>query len=219
MISAGNDVVALAAIDIRRSNTLAFYSKFTLVPELSVYDEPGFKRMPFHVFTWMLWSVKESAYKYFKRLDTKLIFSPTRIIVQDIAAPKANNNVTTDIWESDAQDEGFYHGKVTFGEKTLYFRSKITDQFIATVVNDKANFENVYWGVKYINDTKHAEQSAAVRFFALNKLKTVSKKESLQIGKKSAGIPIIINDGEVTGIPVSLAHHGHFVSYSLLVTP
>ena len=218
MKSAGNDVVALAAIDIRRSNTLAFYSKFTLVPELSVYDEPGFKRMPFHVFTWMLWSVKESAYKYFKRLDTGLVFSPTRIIVQDIVAPAVTSNQAVDSWDSDAGDEDYYHGKVTFGEKILYFRSKITDQFIASVVHDNPDFENLYWGVKYIDDTKHAAQSAMVRAFALDKLRAVSKKESLQIGKKSAGIPVVVNDGEVTGIPVSLAHHGHFVSYSLLVT-
>jgi phosphopantetheinyl transferase (holo-ACP synthase) len=84
MRSTGNDIVALGAIDRQRSNQIQCYSKILSVSEQALYARQDFKAMPFENFVWLLWSVKESAYKYLKRLRPDLLFAPVKIVVQGL---------------------------------------------------------------------------------------------------------------------------------------
>jgi phosphopantetheinyl transferase (holo-ACP synthase) len=81
VISAGNDIVALNAIDKGRSCMPAFYSKFITSAELSLHNPA---QLSLDSFIWLLWSVKESAYKYLKRTDNELVFSPIKLSVSKI---------------------------------------------------------------------------------------------------------------------------------------
>lgn len=213
MKSAGNDIVALQAIDKQRTCHSAFYSKFITVSEQSLYEQTA---MPFESFVWLLWSVKEAVYKYLKRDNIDLVFSPSKIITQyiDIPVNKPADNFKGNRWESDEQPNGqFYKGSVMYKTHTLYFRSKLQEAFVATVVNNDEDFANVYWGIQLIDEAGYESQSKAVRSFLLSKLKQVLPAGSLRI-EKVDGCPVLMKDDKLMNIPVSLAHHGQFVTYS-----
>ena len=219
MKSTGNDIIALNAIDIQRTNTPAFYSKIINAAEQALYRGPGVSTLPFPVFIWLLWSIKESVYKYLKRTDAKLVFSPTKIIIQNIVVPgnAPVTGLTNSVWENGQSEEGFFTGGVKFKEYQLYFRSKIDEAFIASVVNPAPGFDNIYWGVKKIDNPCQENQSKQAREFVLQKLKLLLSADDLRIEKTPAGCPIVLKGGEQLTIPVSLSHHDHFVAYSFLL--
>jgi len=216
--STGNDIVALNAIDIQRTISPAFYSKFITPPELELYKQSQLGAIPFENFVWLLWSVKESVYKYLKRSQPDLIFPPAKIIIQNINVPHTllpGSTVST--WESGNSTNEFYTGEVAFQSYQLYFRSKITAEFIASVVAGSVDFNEVYWGVESIHETDSETQSKEVRAFALKKLKAILNNNGLIIEKDAAGCPIIMDGNEQLDIPVSLAHHHNLIAFSFSV--
>ena len=231
MSSAGNDIVALKAIDRLRTSHRRFYSKILSDAEQSLYRRQAGMEMPFENFVWLLWSIKESVYKYLKRSIPDLVFSPTKIIVRNIdlpgrpAGPLHSSPVakpeSVPQWESrnEGSCEELYKGVVLFDSQSFHFQSKIHPEFIATVVNDTDSFENIWWGIKRIGHSDYESQSVSVRYFVLNKLNIILKdgKSDLRIGKNRLGYPVVLKGEEEMNIPVSLAHHDHFVAYSFLL--
>jgi phosphopantetheinyl transferase (holo-ACP synthase) len=218
--STGNDIVALKAIDIQRTTSTAFYSKFITDAEQSLYLQPQFAAVPFQNFIWMLWSVKEAAYKYLKRANHDLIFSPSKIILQNIAVPEAvtTPDLINGVWESDDNaTEVFYTGQVLYENHQLYFRSKITTAFITSVVHSLPDFAGVFWGIQFIDNTGSQNQSKQVRTFALKKLQSVLALDNLLIGESVVGYPLFLQATRAIDIPLSLAHHNHFVAYSFIL--
>ena len=211
MKSAGNDIVALDAINIERTNDSRFYSKFITPPELALF-QPA---LPFKTFVWLLWSVKEAAYKYLQRHDAGLIFSPAKLIVKAVYLPD-NFYPTpfTSTWENDNTNEQFVTGIITDGTNQLYFRSKIHTNVLATIVDEDKSFTNTFWGIRQIELADSKSQSAGVREFALARLRAVLNIDDLTIGKSDAGYPVVLNDGDLLGVALSFAHHEKFVGYS-----
>jgi phosphopantetheinyl transferase (holo-ACP synthase) len=218
VISTGNDIVAMGSVNKQRTNQFRFYSKILSATEQSLYHQPEFADLPFESYVWLLWSVKEAAYKYLKRTTPGLIFSPTKIIITHIDLPLCQlmNKLEGMQWEGSVYDEELYAGKVQFGSDILYFQAKVTVDWISSVVNSRESFENVYWGVQSINDTAYEHQSKAVRAFLLNRLDPFFTGDLL-VGKSPAGYPVIIQNAEALSIPVSLAHDGCFVAYSFII--
>jgi len=221
--STGNDIVALQAINRERTNRFRFYSKILCVSEQALYDRQEFAELPFEEFVWLLWSIKESAYKYLKRIVPDLVFSPTKLIIDRIDAPnrstitnfgciqKENNN--------NEPGEDFYKSVITFGSFVLHSRSLIHNELISTVVCNKVNFENIWWGIKSIDTPNYEHQSKSVREFVLNRLNSFLPgfHDHLQIGKNRMGCPVVLNEAGEINIPVSLAHDHHFIAYSFLL--
>src|ERR1700742_5173867 len=87
--STGNDIVALKAIDVARTHLPNFYSKILTPPEKSIYDDKVKDGLPFELFVWLLWSIKESAYKFLQRNNPSLVFSPSKIIILALDHPSA----------------------------------------------------------------------------------------------------------------------------------
>jgi len=218
MRSTGNDIVALALVNNQRTGQFRFYSKILSASEQELYYQPEIQQLPFENYVWLLWSVKESAYKYLKRLDPTLIFSPTNIIIQHIVIPGVSfDEPVAAQWESTGKDDGLYHGKVVCGLRTLYFRAKINEAWIASVVNEDECFDDVSWGVKSINNAGYKYQSLEARLALINKLSELLPGD-LRIEKSPVGYPVIVNNGEETGVPASLAHDGYFVAYSFVLS-
>jgi phosphopantetheinyl transferase (holo-ACP synthase) len=214
MISTGNDIVALGSVNKQRANEARFYSKVLAASEQTLYQQPEFAEVLFENYLWLLWSVKESAYKYLKRILPDLIFSPVKTVVTKINIPLGKSTYADVIeWEGAENTKGFYSGTVVFDTYQLYFRSIVCDKWISTVVNDTEGFENVYWGTHSINDKNYKHQSEAVRSFAIGRLKAYIAG-NLEINKTPAGYPVVFNDKKESPIPLSLAHHDHFVAYS-----
>ena len=220
MISAGNDIIDLQLINAERTITPRFYKKFITNTEAALYDSLPQQPAPilFEHFIWLLWSIKESVYKLMQRHDPTLIFSPVKIVVEKLYFPLTSFNR---VLPSEAKFTGFneqqtYNGTIICNNEKYYSRSVINHLYITTIANNHAKFQNVYWGTKYIQHTEPANQSKTVREFALKQLACTLKTNDLQLNKTSQGCPVLLNGLQETELPVSLAHHGHYVAYSFL---
>jgi phosphopantetheinyl transferase (holo-ACP synthase) len=217
MNSTGNDIVSLNAINKTRTLQSGFYSKILSPTEKILFDETEFAKIPFENFVWLLWSVKESAYKYLQRIKHGLTFSPIKFEVKHMLAPigYAFTNFDTTQTEGDGFDYlDVFKGTVTFGPYTLFSRSIIYKELIVSVVNHNENFDNISWGIKRIEKCDPDYQSIAVRVFLVNRLSALFQDDNLTIGKNRQGIPVVLKGSEELTIPVSISHHDHLVAYS-----
>jgi phosphopantetheinyl transferase (holo-ACP synthase) len=215
MISTGNDIVALRAINIARTKQPNFYKKILSVSEKELYDEQFSGKMPLESFIWLLWSVKESAYKYLQRITPALVFSPARILVSQIILPASNQTVKLEGCGFD--NDNIYTALVTTGADTLYSCSIIGDEFIFSVVNHADSFENTCWGIRLIDSSDGEFQSKAVREFLTQRLNALFPGDDLRIGKSKHDYPVILKDAVEIKMPVSLAHHDRYVAYSFQI--
>lgn len=202
MISTGNDIVALGSINKTRTCDPRFYSKILSAVEQELYYRLEFATLLFENYVWLLWSVKESAFKYLQRNNHQLIFSPTKISVLTV----------------DLHADQHYSGSLQFGQHHLFFRSTITNDWISTVVNEDDDFEYIFNDVQAIEHDDYEYQSVAVRRFALNKLNTFFEDEFL-LEKSEANYPVLVKNGKRVNTPVSLSHDGHFVACSFNFNP
>ena len=218
MKSAGNDIVALIAIDIQRTRDARFYSKFITDSELSTYQQLS-TSIPFEIFVWLLWSVKESAYKYLQRHDAGLQFSPIKFIVEQLNIPADFNltSFTGIYWDSEETPAKYITGSVSLGNTRLYLRSYLTLDLITSVVDANEQFDNVYWGIQLIEQTDHQHQSQAVRNFALVKIKSLLAIDDIRIVKSEIGYPVVMEGGTPLEVDLSFAHHARWVGYSFVL--
>lgn len=187
MISIGNDIIDLQLIDRHRSNQPRFYFKIITPAELEWYNGQRIA-LPFEIYLWLLWSVKESAYKYAKRLQNDLVFSPGKIAVYS-----AQDGLT---------------GTCTIAEQTLYFQSAITARYIHTIVDTDDSFEGILFGIGHHQDNN---ASASVRQLLISHLAATGAEPMLS--KDASGIPWLNLAGST--LPVSFSHHGLFVAFVL----
>jgi len=219
MTSTGNDIVCLNAIDITRTKQYNFYSKILSNTEKALYHETAFAAIPFEKFVWLLWSIKESAFKYLQRNNPGLVFTPVKFIIQQLYIPAGYALTVYETAGTEGtgfDDNTAIKGIVTFGDVTLYSRSMLHKDFIHSVVNNSEDFKNTCWGIKSIERNDPHSQSTAVRSFLLKRLSLYFKMDKLAIGKNLHGVPIVLNTNEVLPIPVSLSHHDCFVAYSFI---
>ncbi|MDR3716924.1 MAG: 4'-phosphopantetheinyl transferase superfamily protein [Puia sp.] len=224
--SAGNDIVALKVTDQSRAGAPAFYSKILSVSERALYDGQVIGEMSFVTFVWLLWSVKESVFKYLKRHDTHLVFYPSKIVVRRLDRLPAETFDKAGIFEWGegggriaGDGEVLYGGLVVYGSARLYFRSRLRAEWVAAVVCETENFEHTWWGVRSIGEVAYAAQSSSVRAFVMQKLYSLFSGDDLRMIKDAAGCPVVSDEDRKIRIPVSLAHHDRFVAYSFSLPP
>ena len=215
MISTGNDIVALKAINVARTKQQKFYSKIIIASEKALYDGQFSDRLPFEHFIWLAWSVKESVFKYLQRINPDLVFSPSKIKISELEPPSAKD--ISHFEGRDFNNQTVYKGVVDFSPHTFYSRTIITNDFIFSVVNHTNHFEKVMWGIKKIGSTDADDQSKAVRTFALAMLNTLFPDSELEIDKNSHYCPVILKNDVEIPVPISLAHHDHWVGYSFQI--
>lgn len=220
MTSTGNDIVALRAINIARTKQPNFYSKILSVREKDLYDQQLSDKIPFENFVWLLWSVKESAYKFLHRITPDYVFSPTRTIVSSLELPA--NLVLTE-FDGQAEGCGFdegiaYKGIVSINDQKLHSSSLIGDDFALSVVSDTNDFADICWGVQNIASSESAHQSTAVREFLMKKLNRLFPGDDISIDKNTHGVPVLIKNNVEMPHVISLAHHDHYVAYSVRIT-
>jgi phosphopantetheinyl transferase (holo-ACP synthase) len=214
--SAGNDIVALNMIDPGRSQFPGFYKKILSPSELTLFTgqvtsgESAVGPLSFGHFLWLLWSIKESVYKYVKQTTPAFIFSPTRIVTQNLdVAPRIPGIDTAH----------FFTARAQAGTCTFHTRSFITDDCIFTMANGTDDFRSVQWGLHSIDGDSHEDQSRAVRACLVQRLETLLPGAGWRVQKSPEGHPLLLKGHRPSGIPVSFAHHGSFVGYSFYLTP
>jgi phosphopantetheinyl transferase (holo-ACP synthase) len=218
MMSIGNDIISLAHINVPRTITPRFYSKFVTTEEIVLHKSPACAGLSLEVFVWLVWSVKESAYKYLSRLQPSLIFSPLRMYITAIHPPLASTP-DGDCAEFDSEtfsEDHFYRCTVLHDNVELYARSLVNTHLIQSIVTRDETANNIRWGIKNIGTDDPHDQSASVRTLAMDSLSAAYPSLTLSFDKTNTGCPIILNKGNETGIPVSFTHHYQFVAYSYL---
>lgn len=201
MTSTGNDIVSLQKIDKERTAQYRFYSKILGPAERDLFDH-ALLPIPFENYVWLLWSVKESAYKYFKRLENELLFSPLKFVVPEINFQP----------EKIASTNPIFTGRVIFQTRELYFLSDYNEARIHTIVHDENNFEQVRRGISIIQSDLYADQSAAAKELLQKDLEKYFTCE-IVIEKNEAGYPEVFLDGKKSGVSVSLSHDGLWVGW------
>jgi phosphopantetheinyl transferase (holo-ACP synthase) len=215
MISIGNDIVDLTAIDKNRTQQKAFYSKILSDTEQQLYSRSS--QIPFEIYVWLLWSAKESVYKFAKRLDPDLVFSPPRIVTQSIFEPEFSKlkDFQNDTLEGTSFDSTYTIDlEILHKGKTYYTRSFIFNELIATFAGDEPTCVQVQWGIKKIESADSDFQSQAVRHFFLDRLNPTFAGKELKITKTEVGYPIFSQGDEILDIKASFAHHGQYVAYA-----
>ena len=201
MISTGNDIVALQTTQPEKTNLPRFYSRILTIDEKNLYDRLVCPQLAFDHYTWLCWSVKESAYKFNKRKFPDLVFAPLKITIRELLPP------------APAAD-GYYRCKVSYGHEMLFSRSLIRDGVIVTVVSEDEQFTDTHWGFQPIGSSAYADQSSSVRIFALEHLSAALSRNDLQLKKDQNGCPIVLAGQQKLDIPLSLAHHDRYVAWS-----
>lgn len=221
MLSTGNDIISLGHVNMQRTRHVQFYDKILSEAELALYNTEAVAEMPFELFVWLAWSVKESAFKYMQRNIPDLLFSPLKINIRSIKFPASHtiSNFGRLPYEATSfPSEVTYNSTVKYGDAFFYSRSIIHHELIHSVVNKDESFGNIWWGIKAIEYNDHKNQSAEVRSFLLQKLNSVLPGHKLTIGKSPNGYPVILNETSEIDIPVSFTHHHHFIAYSFLLS-
>ena len=209
-MSTGNDIVALIGVNKERTCEFRFYSKILSASEQDHYHQLKLKNLPFENYVWLLWSVKESAYKFLKRNNHDLKFTPVKFVVTAVELLAVTDYAQ---FQCDSHNFETYCCKIEVDSTVLYARCLVSDKWITAVVNDKNDFENVNLGITAIEDENHENQSTTVRQFLIKKLNTIFPGD-LSIEKNSRNVPFVIQNGELLDLPISLSHDGNFVAYS-----
>jgi len=213
MLSAGNDIVSLSDINVPRTITKQFYSKILSDSEIAFFESSKTSPVTFENYVWLLWSIKESAYKFLKRTDPDLLFTPVKFEVKQLDIP--DGYLIANFKGPAIADQPLeIKATVEFDSEKLYSRSAIYNQLIFSVVDNNADFDAVFWAIKAINSTNNKTQSSEVRAFLIDRLEQLTGKENLGIHKNLQGVPLLFDGSTQLPIAVSLTHHGHFVAYS-----
>ena len=219
MLSTGNDIVSLNGIDVTRTLQPNFYSKILAPSETALHTEPRFAAIPFEVFVWLLWSIKESAFKYLQRINPAVLFTPVKFEVNEIRLPEAFKLI--DFNFNELRDIGFddydaISATVCFERYILYSKSLVYKGLVSTVVSINQNCSKTHWGIKQIASSDTAVQSSEVRAFAINSLQIMLGDDRVIINKNKHQIPVAVQN-QAKAIPISLSHHENWIAYSFLV--
>jgi phosphopantetheinyl transferase (holo-ACP synthase) len=201
MISTGNDIVALRATRPEKTNLPRFYSRILTIDEMKLYDQLVCPQLAFDHYTWLCWSIKESAYKFNKRKFRDLVFAPLKITMRALLSPASAT-------------DGYFRCSVSFDRGMLFSRSLIRDGVVVTVVSEDEQFTNTHWGFQPIGSSAYTDQSSSARTFALRHLCATLSRNDLQVQKDQDGCPIVLAGQQKLDIPLSLAHHHTYVAWS-----
>ena len=216
MLSAGNDIVDLSFIDLNRTADVRFYAKI-LSPEEEKYYSEVENKISFGHFVWLFWSIKESVYKYVKRFDHGLLFSPRKIIVNKISFSTETGPRLCAPTVSDLNFSNYTHQcEINYHGYFIRAFSIVNDFFISTFATGPVSPRQINIGIKKIPDSAYEIQREAIRTFALEKIKNIFPVESLKFDKHPAGFPIILKNNIPIEAPISFSHHGNFISYLII---
>ena len=210
-ISSGNDLVYLPATRPERTNLPRFYSRILTAAEVEGFVQLASSRLPFDHYVWLCWSVKESLYKYQKRLFPELVFAPLMFEVRLVEPPCGDRDFYAGIVVGPS-----LMGPINARGQAHYSRTWVRDGVIVTIVSEDQQFTDTHWGFSAIDSAAHADQSAAVRQLALEELSSVLSRDDLRLEKDAAGCPIVLAGDRPLVLPISFAHHERYVAYSFL---
>lgn len=150
-----------------------------------------------HEMVWLLWSMKEAAYKIYVQQFETCFFNPKKI------ACTLTSNST---------------GIVSINEMSYKTISTITEDYIYTIAIIKetdtvTNFCFEMESMAYKVQSKTVKSQFLEHFAKTNK----ESLNKLSLTKNKAGIPQLFKDGVTIDLSLSFTHHGLFGGYSYYI--
>lgn len=143
-----------------------------------------------HQMVWLLWSMKEAAYKVNVQQFSKRFFNPKRMECELVTLKK---------------------GSVKIDNEIYFATTEITEEYVYTVatLNKEYNYKSECFETK---NTNYKTQSNTLK----RHLKKALKIEDFKIQKNNIGVPKLFDNNKALDTCFSLTHHGlfsGFVSY------
>lgn len=189
----GNDLV-----DLKLASTQSNWQRKGFLDKLFTLMEQGYildSNNPFET-VWLLWSMKESAYKAYLQTHDDRFFSPKKLACSLISKNK---------------------GTVLINNSMFLTESEINEAFIYTVAFSEKHNNN------FVTDCfrfEHSDFKTQHRVVYQKILAAFAKELKLPIGrlsirKNAQGIPQLFHDEMRLINSFSLTHHGNFGAYSM----
>ena len=189
----GNDLVDLK-LAAKQSN----WQRKGFMDKLFTLKEQGYilnSNNPFET-VWLLWSMKESAYKAYLQTHNGRFFAPKKLICNLISKKK---------------------GTVLINNALFFTESEIGDAFIYTVAftkkYDNRFLSNCFEFERPDIETQHSQTYQKVLTAFANKLKLPVAQ--LKIEKNSQGVPQLFWGEMLLENSFSLTHHGEFGAFCI----
>ena len=190
----GNDIIDLEVAALQSNwQRQGFLTKLFSEKERAVIvnSENSFQTV------WLLWSMKESAYKVYAQKYHKRFFAPKKFECTLSSATTGLVSIATERYATKSTMSGAY----IFTEAILC-NNHIREQHYFEIVPNFSKNEVLYMQLK-----RHISRSLAIPFNKLN------------IRKNALGIPKLYCQNEHLNLSVSFTHHGNFGAFSIFNTP
>lgn len=188
----GNDI-----IDIGETKRSTNWERPGFLQKIFTLKEQEIIRASADPFTtvWLLWSMKESAYKIVIQTGAERSFNPSR-------------------FECDL--ESLENGRVRMHDRTFKTTTKIDSNYVfTTAVLDDSEIKNCICKLAESNtafQTKLMQEHVISAFAKQNSLNSTD----LKIEKTKTGVPKLFHKNELLNTSFSISHHGKYGAYSIL---
>tara|TARA_R110000868_G_scaffold97876_1_gene269286 strand:+ start:5498 stop:6076 length:579 start_codon:yes stop_codon:yes gene_type:complete len=190
----GNDIVDLKTAALQSNwKRSGFLDKvFTKEEQQFILNSEDESQM-----VWLLWSIKEAAYKIYVQKYGVRFFNP-KILRCDLASKN--------------------DGLVCIDGNKYVTKSEITDDFINTLAYSEKTRSSINYNFK-IENTSYKIRSNLTRqrlLLSFSKLKNTPVNE-LRILKNEIGVPKLFYNNEEQNDSFSITHHGFYSAYAISV--
>ncbi|WP_445957841.1 4'-phosphopantetheinyl transferase family protein [Yeosuana sp.] len=186
----GNDIVDLnmAAIESNWKRPRFLNKVFTTYEQQLIADASNQNQT-----VWLLWSMKEAAYKIYVQQFGIRFFNPLKLVCS-----------------LDSKSDGF----VTIGNTTFFTKSVISEEYIYTIAVSK-NSKNYNSECLKVENKSYLIQSDTLknRFLEIISENKNLNIEHLNINKNEVGVPEVFFKNSKLPIHVSLTHSGNYCGY------
>lgn len=157
-----------------------------------------------NMMVWLLWSMKESAYKAIVRQTERRFFAPQTLQCSglSVGAETATGSVC--------------HDKVWYRTN-----SSVTNQYVSTVASEANENQSIDEQVLTFERVDYAYQHRVIREAVKQRFASrcsVSQRQ-IEVQKNAAGVPsLVIQDGfgRTTNRMLSLSHHGQYGAFAIM---
>ncbi len=148
---------------------------------------------------WLLWSMKESAYKLYVQINGKRFFAPKSLVC-----------TLLDLNEKES------FGEVVCDDFQCVTQSEIAEQFIYTI--SKIDVDSEYLSQIFtIENSKYNSQHKVVYEKAIAQFAAFSEDtiQNISIQKDDEGIPFFYSKKQKQKAAVSMTHHGNYGAFAI----
>lgn len=182
----GNDIIDLSSAK-KESNwkRKGYFDKiFTTNEQQIIKSAPDAE-----VCVWILWSMKEAAYKANNRITNCKEYAPIKINCELILT---ENNI--------------YYGKVSYNNLKFHTKTSVSNEYIHTIaLHNSKDFSAIRLILISNYPSNYIEYLSKYNYLTNNE----------KIVKNQFGIPNLYNEISNQYTPISISHHGSFLSLVL----